>query len=152
MSVTDAPDLDDQLCVAVYRAAHAFTATYRTLLQPYDLTYPQYVVLLALWQTGRAGDPPPTVRELGAVTDLDSGTLSPLLGRLEQAGLVHRVRGDRDARTVHVLLTDQGRHLESEIADVPHRLAACTGLDRTTTDALLSGLHELTHQLRQASA
>src|SRR3954462_14447282 len=91
----DALRLDNQLCFAVYGAAHAFTRTYKPLLEPLGLTYPQYLVMIALWQ--KDGQ---TVRTLGDRLGLDSGTLSPLLKRLEQSGLVNRQRDREDERQV----------------------------------------------------
>ena len=85
--------LDQQLCFAVYAAAHALNRTYKPLLDPYGLTYPQYIVLMTLWEEdGR------TVKALGATLGLDSGTLSPLLKRLEAAGFIHRARDRSDER------------------------------------------------------
>ncbi len=137
--------LDAKLCVAVYRAAHAFTAAYRTLLAPFGLTYPQYLVLVSLWDKA-----PRTVSELGDLTDLDSGTLSPLLRRLEGAGWVTRSRSRNDARIVEIGLTDRGRHLEQELAGVPDHLGDCVGVTVPDGDELLAGLHQLTANLRNA--
>src|SRR3989442_3417550 len=98
-----APDglgLDDQLCFALYAASRAVTAAYRPLLAELDLTYPQYLVMLVLWERGSG-----TVKELGDALELDYGTLSPLLKRLEAAGLVHRERRPEDERSVRVALT-----------------------------------------------
>jgi DNA-binding MarR family transcriptional regulator len=142
MGVTG-PLLDHQLCVAVYRAAHAFTGAYRTLLQPHGLTYPQYVLLMALWDRS-----PQTVSELGAVLDLDSGTLSPLLRRMEDAGLVTRTRSGQDARVVEVSLTERGRAMRAETEHVRQEIVACTRLTLDDGMALLTGLLELTDHLR----
>lgn len=107
------PDLalDHQLCFALYAASRATTQAYREFLEPLGLTYPQYLVLLALWERDGV-----TVTELGRRLHLDSGTLSPLLRRMEAGGSVVRRRGGQDARTVSVHLTEQGlglrRHAE----------------------------------------
>jgi len=98
--------LDDQLCFGLYSASRAVTSLYRVVLEDLGLTYPQYLVLLALWERdGRQ------VRELGADLHLDSGTLSPLLKRLEAAGLVRRERQADDERSVRVSLTEEGTAL-----------------------------------------
>ncbi|MTD15283.1 MarR family transcriptional regulator [Nakamurella sp. YIM 132087] len=144
------PGPDQQLCVAVYRAAHAFTAVYRPLLEPFGLTYPQYVTMLTLWEAGRIGRPTATVRELGDRLDLDSGTLSPLLRRLTDAGLVVRRREGSDGRTVQVHLTEQGRALEQQLLHVPAQVAGCTQFGPADVGRLIGELHALTDQLRGA--
>lgn len=98
------PRLEEQICFAVHAAAHAFAGAYRPLLEPLGLTYPQYLVLLRLWQ-----EDGPTVKALGEPLFLDSGTLTPLLKRMEAAGLVTRQRDPRDERQVRIYLTDKGR-------------------------------------------
>jgi MarR family transcriptional regulator, organic hydroperoxide resistance regulator len=124
--VTDHPQLslDVQLCFPLYAATRAVTRAYADLLAETGLTYPQYLAMLALWE---AGDPL-TVGELGRRLRLDSGTLTPLLKRLEAAGHVVRRRSADDERRVHVEVTEQGRALRDQVADVPMRLAGETGL------------------------
>ena len=114
-AVTDAsPELDELLCFAVYSAGHAFTRLYRPLLRPLGLTYPQYLVMLLLWQAdGR------TVGQIGEALFLESSTLTPLLKRLEAAGMVRRERDVRDERQVHILLTPQGRAARQRAAAIP---------------------------------
>ena len=113
--------LDNQLCFAVYSASLAMTRLYKPLLEKLGLTYPQYLVMLALWE-----DDGPTVSELGARLSLDSGTLTPLLKRLEASGHVARVRDVADERRVHIMLTSAGRKLKSRAAGVPGCLLAAT--------------------------
>lgn len=96
--------LEQQLCFAVYSAAHAFNRAYKPLLDALGLTYPQYIVMMVLWE--RNGQ---TVKEIGAKLDLDSGTLSPLLKRLEKLGMITRTRDENDERQVVISLTDQGK-------------------------------------------
>ncbi|MEH1126007.1 MarR family winged helix-turn-helix transcriptional regulator [Micromonospora sp. CPCC 206061] len=116
-----------QVCFALYAASRATTALYRPLLDELGLTYPQYLVLLVLWERdGR------TVKELGEELRLDSGTLSPLLKRMEAAGLVERHRTAGDERVVEVRLTDAGTELQARARSVPATLVAATGLDRKT--------------------
>jgi DNA-binding MarR family transcriptional regulator len=110
--------LDEQLCFALYAAQRRMTATYRPLLEALDLTYPQYLVMLVLWE--RDGI---TVRELGDRLQLDSGTLTPLLKRLEQANLLSRRRRESDEREVQITLTAAGRNLYERAAEVPRCLA-----------------------------
>src|ERR1700716_965582 len=95
--------LDDQLCFALYAASRAVTNRYRPLLDELDLTYPQYLVMLVLWQHGAV-----SVKDVGAALHLDYGTLTPLIKRLEAAGLVRRERRADDERSVAVSLTEQG--------------------------------------------
>ncbi|MBF5031336.1 MULTISPECIES: MarR family transcriptional regulator [unclassified Micromonospora] len=122
--MTDDLVLRRQVCFALYAASRALTDVYRPILDEHGLTYPQYLVLLVLWEH----DDAPTVSELGAALRLDSGTLSPLLKRLEAAGLVVRTRSAADERRVEVGLTDRGRALRERMGDVPRRVATATGL------------------------
>jgi DNA-binding MarR family transcriptional regulator len=125
--------LGNQLCFAVYSAAHALTKTYKPLLEPLDLTYPQYLVMLVLWEKDGL-----TVKEIGERLALDSGTLTPLLKRLEAAGRVHRTRDPVDERQVRITLSDEGRALRAKAAAVPPALMCATKL---TLDGL-AGLRE----------
>jgi DNA-binding MarR family transcriptional regulator len=130
--------LDNQLCVLVYRLHRGITDLYRPLLAELGLTYPQYLVMLSLWESD-----PSTVSRLGHRLDLDSGTLSPLLKRLESAGLVRRTRARADERSVEVSLTDEGRALRSRARHVPAAVAAALAGsedDYWTTRELLTAL------------
>jgi DNA-binding MarR family transcriptional regulator len=118
------PALDELICFALYNASRAITQRYRDLLAPLGLTYPQYLVLLVLWQNGPTG-----VGALGEHLELDSGTLSPLLRRLETAGHVTRSRSSDDERAVTVSLTPRGSALQAEAAHIPEQICAATGLD-----------------------
>lgn len=109
--------LDRQLCFALYSASLAMTKVYKPLLEPLGLTYPQYLVMLVLWESDG-----PTVSQLGQRLALDSGTLTPLLKRLEALGFVQRQRDAGDERRVLVHLTAQGRTLRSRAAGVPPQL------------------------------
>jgi len=117
-------DLDVQLCFPLYAATRAVIRRYAELLDDAGLTYPQYLTMLALW-----GGSPLTVGDLGDRLRLDSGTLTPLLKRLEAAGHVVRRRSAEDERRVLVEPTEQGWALRDEVAQVPHDLAASIGLD-----------------------
>ncbi|HSX68847.1 MarR family transcriptional regulator [Nocardioides sp.] len=145
--MTDHPQLqlDAQLCFPLYAATRAVTGAYADLLGPVGLTYPQYLTVLALG----GADAALTVGDLGRSLRLDSGTLTPLLKRLEAAGHVERQRDPVDERRVLVALTEQGRELRDSLADVPLRMAERMGLGRTDVGelrrllgALLEGLDD----------
>src|ERR1051325_6626319 len=112
--MTQGTGLEQMICFDLYAASRAMTGLYRPELDALGLTYPQYLALRVLWHRG-----PTTVRDLGKLLDLDSGTLSPLLKRLETAGHVRRERGTTDERTVEVHLTASGARLRAELADLP---------------------------------
>ena len=120
-------DLDLQLCFPLYAVSRAIPARYGQLLGEVGLTYPQYLVMLALWEARTM-----TVGELGDRLRLDSGTLSPLLKRLQAAGLVDRRRDPADERRVQVEPTQDGWQLRERVAHVPAAIAAATGLDPET--------------------
>ncbi|GAB2324119.1 MarR family transcriptional regulator [Alkalibacterium sp. m-11] len=106
--------LDNQLCFPLYAATRQFTKIYRPLLEKFNITYPQYLVLLVLFETDTL-----SVKALGERLFLDSGTLTPMLKRMEERGLIQRARSLQDERVVEVSLTEKGKALESEIAEVP---------------------------------
>ncbi|WBB67303.1 MarR family transcriptional regulator [Micromonospora sp. WMMD812] len=135
-----------QVCFALYAASRALTDVYRTVLDAVGLTYPQYLVLLVLWERD---DDATTVSALGAELRLDSGTLSPLLKRLEGAGLVVRRRAADDERRVEVALTDAGRALRQRVDDVPARIARATGLTAAELVALRDTLTRVTETIHQ---
>lgn len=120
-NTVDMQQLDNQLCFAMYSASLAMTRLYKPLLDKLGLTYPQYIVMLALWERDGV-----MVSELGERVSLDSGTLTPLLKRLEAGGFVARVRDIADERRVHVTLTAAGRRLKSRAANVPACLLAAS--------------------------
>jgi MarR family transcriptional regulator, organic hydroperoxide resistance regulator len=139
--------LDKQLCFALYAASLAVTRQYKPLLEPLGLTYPQYLVMLVLWETDDQ-----TVSALGERLRLDSGTLTPLLKRLEAAGLVQRQRDAADERRVRVELTPAGRTLRGRAESVPHALACATGCDLAEITDLTQRLQALRLRLDQAAA
>lgn len=134
--------LGRQLCFAVYSAAHAFNRAYKPLLDRFGLTYPQYLVLLTLWQQDRM-----TVKRIGEELGLDSGTLSPLLKRLEAAGYVRRVRDAADERQVIVSLTDGGRELKAEAFGILRDIGSASGCSLEEVGKLRDALHRLTQRL-----
>ncbi|MGO4594781.1 MarR family winged helix-turn-helix transcriptional regulator [Leifsonia sp. 2TAF2] len=142
------PVTDEMVCFSLYAATRATTQAYRTLLEPWGLTYPQYLVLVTLWVEGEQ-----TVGSLGEHLQLDSGTLSPLLRRMEQSGLVRRERRPGDERVVTVTIGERGHELRPQLAHIPGRIAAGTGLpDEQAAAALIDTLHRLTETMHAASA
>ncbi len=140
-------ELRHQVCFALHAAARATGALYRPMLDELGLTYPQYLVLLVLWERdGR------TVSELGEALMLDSGTLSPMLKRLDAAGLLTRTRAPHDERVVHIGLTPAGRALRTRARSMPASLAAASGLNRRELADLHRTLATLTDSLLAAAA
>lgn len=139
--------LDERLCLALYAASRAMTARYRPALSALGLTYPQYLVMVLMWEEGAC-----TVGQVGGRLGLESSTLSPLLKRLEAMGFVHRTRDVRDERSVTVGLTDQGRALEQRAVGVPAAICSATGLPISEQAALVAQLRELTAQLQASTA
>jgi DNA-binding MarR family transcriptional regulator len=131
--------LDDQLCFALYAASRAVTGRYRPMLDAIGLTYPQFLVMMLLWERDDQ-----TVGELGSRLALDSGTLSPLLKRLTAAGLVTRTRRVEDERSVSITLTDAGRALESEGLAISEEMTTALGLGMAEFDDLKDRLRSLT--------
>jgi len=143
VSEASAPRLDEQICFALYSASRALTARYRELLAPLGVTYPQYLVLLVLWETGAI-----TVSALGARLLLDSGTLSPLLQRLEKARLIDRTRRSDDERSVQISLTMAGSALSGPAAAIPEQICAATGVDVEQIRSLQNQLTAIADHVR----
>ena len=135
--------LDDQLCFALYAASRAMTAVYAPLLDALGLTYPQYLVLLVLWD--HDGE---RVSGIGDRLQLDSATLTPLLKRLEARGLVERRRSAADERVVEVFLTAEGKRLKRRAADIPLCMLERSGMTLPELAALRATLQDLTRRLR----
>ncbi|NEC90843.1 MarR family winged helix-turn-helix transcriptional regulator [Streptomyces sp. SID12501] len=149
MSATSAEDylrLDQQICFSLNAASRAFNGVYRVVLKDLGLTYPQYLVMLVLWEHGQL-----PVKKVGEHLRLDSGTLSPLLKRLETAGLVRRERSTRDERSVEVRVTEEGLALRERAVRVPPRILAATSFDVDEIRALRARLDELTVALDAAA-
>lgn len=124
MTATDDPLLlDNQLCFALYSSSLLMTKLYKPLLDEIGLTYPQYLAMLALWEEDGV-----TVSALGERLYLDSGTLTPLLKRLEKAGFVTRERNQKDERQVLIHVTPEGKTLKRRAASVPRKIVGATGL------------------------
>lgn len=139
--------LDEQVCFALYDVSRAVTRLYGPLLTELGLTYPQYLTMLVLWEA----DEPTSVGDLGARLHLDSGTLTPLLKRLESLGLVERRRDEADERRVLVSLTDEGQALEDRAVDVPGCVIARMGIDLTTLLTLRDTAKQLSASIEAAA-
>ena len=137
--------LDNQLCFAVYSASLAMTRLYKPMLDKLQLTYPQYLVMLALWEHDG-----PTVSELGDRLSLDSGTLTPLLKRLEANGYLARMRDVADERRVRITLSAAGRRLKTRAADVPGCLMAATQCPVPELVALTQQIQTLRDRIKAA--
>ena len=135
--------LDEQLCFALYTASRAMTSCYRPMLDAMGLTYPQFLVLLVLWERGDS-----SVTGIGTALQLETGTLSPLLKRLESTGFITRTRQAEDERSVVVGLTDAGRALEERAATVQREVNDATGMTDDEIAALRATLRRLTGNLR----
>lgn len=132
---TDLLALDRQVCFALAVASRSVIGLYRPLLEPLGLTHPQYLVMLALWE-----ESPLSVKQLSGLLQLDPGTLSPLLKRLEAGGLVTRQRDPRDERALAVTLTDAGRALRAEAEKIPPAIIERLGLRISELEALHASL------------
>lgn len=117
--------LENQLCFRLYAASRKITGVYRALLEDLDITYPQYLVMMVLWEQGCI-----TVKELGQKLYLDSGTLTPLLRRLEQKGFLKRERSIVDERSVYALITTKGEELKAKALLVPEKLQKMAGVEK----------------------
>lgn len=137
--------LDLQLCFALYSTSLAMTKIYKPILSELGLTYPQYLVMLVLWEGNTV-----TVSDLGARLTLDSGTLTPLLKRLESAGFVKRERDQQDERRVMVTLTDAGRALRDSAVAIPEKMLCAMQCSVEEIQSLTSRLHSLRTTLEDA--
>lgn len=138
--------LEQQLCFAVYSAAHAFTRFYRPLLARLGVTYPQYLVLLTLWETDAIN-----VSAIGERLLLDSGTLTPVLKRLEALGLVTRKRAEADERQLVVSLSDKGRELKKVAAGFPRQILEASQCSGDELQALTKTMFNLRESLDRAA-
>jgi MarR family transcriptional regulator, organic hydroperoxide resistance regulator len=134
--------IEQQICYAMHTTVRAFDAAYRDLLGEHGLSYPQYIALMAVGEHG-----PLTVGALGEVLRLDSGTLSPLLKRLEANGFVRRERSHTDERLVDVTLTPAGRRLERKAQCIPEQLSSSTGMTEREAADLRDAVRQLTDAL-----
>jgi DNA-binding MarR family transcriptional regulator len=137
--------LDRQFCFALYSASHAMTKTYKPMLDQLGLTYPQYLVMLVLWEQDAI-----LVKDIGARLFLDSGTLTPLLKRLESNGLVSRKRNPQDERQVRVELSEQGRALRERAAAIPEQVLCASGQQLSALGSMRNELARVRDDLFKA--
>ncbi|QIH09925.1 MULTISPECIES: MarR family transcriptional regulator [unclassified Pseudomonas] len=150
-SPVDSLKLDSQLCFKLYAASRAVVRGYKPMLDRLGLTYPQYLVMLVLWEWYAQPPPLPTVKALGERLALDSGTLTPLLKRLEQLQLVQRRRSGRDEREVHLSLSEAGLALREQVPPLKAALLCDSGVDLDNLGQLRDGLDRLLQQIRALS-
>lgn len=141
------PPVDEQMCFALYAASRAVTNLYRPLLEPLGLTYPQYLVMMLLWERGSC-----SVKEIGAVLQLDYGTLTPLLKRLESSGLLKRARDPRDERSVRAFLTEQGAELRGRAKGIPEAIEEVIDLPEDVFESTRLALRRLTENVLAGEA
>ena len=141
----DMTSLDNQLCFAVYAASHAFNKAYKPLLAELGITYPQYLVMLYLWEKRVAG-----VTEIAAALGLDTGTLSPLLKRLEKTGYISRERGTEDERQVAIRMTPQGEAKREVASRIVRAIGKTTGCDLESAGQLVSTMKTLRRNLEKS--
>lgn len=134
--------VDNMLCFALYAAARTAVESYRPVLDKLGITYPQYLVLLLLWERE-----PRTIKDIGTALYLDSGTLSPLLKRLEKKGLINRQRDTQDERLVNITLTPEGRAFKENIKHLPEMLFCQIGWPIEEFGSLIERLHSLTDRI-----
>lgn len=139
--------LDQQLCFSIYSAAHAFAAAYKPMLDPLGLTYPQYLVLLVLWE----GDGL-MVKEIGARLQLDSGTMTPILKRLEAAGYISRIRSPENERQLRVELTDSGRALRAKALSARENVVCALGGSEKRIQEIKRATDEILRCLRPSAS
>lgn len=130
--------LDNQICFPLYAASKGIVARYKPFLDEFGLTYTQYIVLMVLWEEKRCN-----VTHLGKRVLLDSGTLTPLLKKLEAKGLIKRVRDKKDERNLSITLTQKGEDLKKEAIKIPLSMASCLKLDKEEAVILYKTLHKL---------
>jgi len=143
--MSDGLRLESQLCFALHAASRAMTRAYQPLLEELDITYPQYLVLLTLWEEDGA-----RVSRIGQRLHLDSATLTPLLKRLEARGLIDRRRSSADERVVEVFLTAEGKRLRRKARDIPGAMFRKAGLSSAELSRLRGELQALTRKLLES--
>ncbi|MDY6242285.1 MAG: MarR family transcriptional regulator [Lachnospiraceae bacterium] len=134
----DAIKIDNQLCFPLYACAKEIVRRYKPFLDEIDLTYTQYIAMMVLWEEKEIN-----VKALGKRLYLDSGTLTPLLKRLEQKNLISRQRDSRDERNLIVRLTTEGERLKEKAVEIPYKMAGCVKLDENDAAVLYRILHEM---------
>ncbi len=134
----EALKLDNQLCFPLYACAKEIVRRYKPFLDEIDLTYTQYIAMMVLWEEKEIN-----VKDLGGRLYLDSGTLTPVLKRLEQKGLISRQRDDKDERVLIASITQEGEALKEKAVEIPYKMAGCVKLDEQDAKELYEILHKL---------
>lgn len=137
----DCLKLDNQLCFPMYAASRKIVKTYTPYLKPLGLTYTQYITLMVLWEEGEV-----KIKELGEKLFLDTGTLTPLLKKMEDAGLLTRKRSEEDERVVNVKITDKGMALRDKCLDIPAKVGGCVCLKECDVEPLFRVLHAILNE------
>ena len=135
--------LENQLCFPLYACSKEIIRRYKPLLERLDLTYTQYITMMALWEHGKMN-----VRELGEYLYLDSGTLTPVLKKLESKGYVNRNRSARDERNLTVTITEAGQQLRDRAVEVPGQMACCVDLSREEAEQMVALLYKVLGHVR----
>ena len=130
--------LENQLCFPLYACAKEIVRRYTPLLEPLGLTYTQYIAMMVMWEHKSI-----SVRDMGKLLFLDSGTLTPMLKKMEKAGWIMRKRSEEDERIVIITITDKGEKLHDEASDIPSKMAGCLTLESDDAMQLYSLLHKL---------
>jgi DNA-binding MarR family transcriptional regulator len=138
--------LDNQLCFALYACSREIIKAYKPILDPLNLSYTEYVALMALWEKDKI-----PVKDLGQKIFLDSGTLTPLLKKMAEKNLVARERSESDERSVIISLTSKGKALEKKCRDNPDKLIRAAKLEQVDGDALMKNLHKMLSNFRDAA-
>lgn len=137
--------LDNQLCFSLYVCSKEIIKKYKALLDPYGLTYTGYIIMMALWEKDDV-----TVKELGTRLYLDSGTLTPMLKKLEAQDYIKRIRSSSDERNVYIQLTSKGRELKEEALSIPKSMICSLDLDPGYAGGLLDALHKMMERLESS--
>lgn len=143
MAKNELLNLDNQLCFAIYACSRSLTRLYRPLLKQLSVTYPQYLVLMVLWENNQQ-----SVTELGKRLLLDSGTLTPLLKRMENSGIIQRIRSQKDERKVVVRITEKGRDLKKQAYKIPEKIFCQSGLTIKEFVRMKNDLEQLLGRIR----
>lgn len=130
-------NIKNQLCFPIYALSHQITKKYKAILDEIDLTYTQYITMMVMWEKKQV-----TVKEIGSVLYLDSGTLTPLLKRLEKKGLITRERSKDDERSLNVTLTKEGEALQEKAKDIPSKIGSCLPLSKEEAEQLYTLLYK----------
>lgn len=137
--------LDNQLCFSLYVCSKEIIRKYKPLLEPLNLTYTGYITMLALWEKDEI-----TVKELGKRLFLDSGTLTPLLKKLEAVGYLKRLRSHDDERNVYIELTEEGKQLQAQAVNIPNQMICSSKIHPEMSQELLQVLHNLMEGLQES--